>query len=236
MARYSFDGTDIAGDIAGKYGFDGDLVAIFATPTQAVVDKWHHYIPLYDRYFSPFRNRPVRFLEIGVSQGGSLSMWRKYFGEDAVLFGIDVNPKCAAFNGHSAQVRIGSQDDAEFLARVVSEMGGVDIVLDDGSHQMDHIRSSLASLFPALSMGGIYVIEDLHTAYWDTFGGGTHSDGNFFVEIRKIIDDMHHWYNGRVPNDRQRAQTVTGLHIHDSMVVIDKGQVYQPTHSKVGRV
>ena len=100
------------------------------------VHKWHHYLPLYDRYFGQYRGTPVKFLEIGVNNGGSLQMWRRYFGPDAVICGIDINPDCAQYDGQSGMVRIGSQDDPEFLASVIEEMGGIDAVLDDGSHRM----------------------------------------------------------------------------------------------------
>ena len=161
-------------------------------------------------------------------------MWRRYFGPQAVIFGIDISPDCAVFNGRAGQVRIGSQDDAGFLADVVAEMGGVDVVLDDGSHQMPHIRASLQTLFPLLSDGGLYMIEDLHTAYGPAYGGGYAAEGNFFAEVRAMIDDMHHWYHRKPPNDPARAAKVTGLHVHDSLVVIDKGPVYPPTHSQNG--
>jgi hypothetical protein len=114
----------------------------------------------------------VRFLEIGVSKGGSLDMWRSYFGPEAVIYGIDIDEACAQFDGRSAQVRIGSQDDPAFLASVVAEMGGVDVVLDDGSHDSRHIRASLDVLFPLLSEGGVYMMEDLHAAYWVSHSGG----------------------------------------------------------------
>src|SRR5690606_7193808 len=92
-----FMGDDVAADIRDKYQFDGDLLRIYAGNTGAVVHKWHHYIPIYDRYFARFRNTPVRFLEIGVSKGGSLQMWRQYLGPEARICGIDINPDCARF-------------------------------------------------------------------------------------------------------------------------------------------
>ena len=91
---YSFGGPSIRADIRDRLGYDGDLLDIYADGASELVHKWHHYIPLYDRYFGPWRNRPLRFLEIGVSRGGSLTMWRKFFGAEAVLFGIDINPAC----------------------------------------------------------------------------------------------------------------------------------------------
>lgn len=235
LRRYRFPTSEaVAADVVSKYGPQGPLLDIFVNNTGAHVHKWHHYLPLYERYFGPWRHRPLRFLEIGVSKGGSLQMWRKYFGPDAVIFGIDIDPECAQFNGQSGQVRIGSQDDPEFLAKVVAEMGGVDVVLDDGSHVMGHIERSFEVLFPLLELGGTYMIEDLHTAYWPSHGGGSDANANFFNRLREMFDDMHHWYHDTPPRNSALAATMSGLHVHDSIVVIDKARVYAPTHSVVG--
>ena len=234
---YRFEGADIKRDITDKYGPQGELLEIFVTTKDSLVHKWHHYLPLYERYFAPFRTRsgvPLRFLEIGVSQGGSLDMWRRYFGPEAIIFGIDIDPACAAFNGKAGQVRIGSQDDPAFLRAVVEEMGGVDLVLDDGSHVMAHIKASLLTLFPLVSPGGIYMIEDLHSAYWKDFGGGHASPANVFNFIRSSVDDMHRWYHQVPVAHPEVAMDLTGIHVHDSIVVLDKAKVYPPTHSRVG--
>lgn len=237
VARYLFprDG-DVAGDIAAKYGQPSDLVDLYLSTTDGHAMKWHHYFSVYERYFAPWRNRPLRFLEIGVFRGGSLRMWRNYFGPQATIFGIDIDPACAEFDGRHGQVRIGSQDDPEFLARVVDEMGGVDVILDDGSHHMDHIAASMKALFPRLSEGGLYMIEDLHTAYWADFGGARRAHPNFFASVAGMIDDMHHWYHGEAVENASMAAGVTGIHVHDSIVVLEKGRVHAPTFSVVGGV
>lgn len=236
ITRFLFtgDGAEVAAEVRGKYGYDGDLLKIYTGNTGPVVDKWHHYLPVYDQYFARFRATPVKFLEIGVSKGGSLQMWRTYLGPDANIFGIDIDPACAALDGEAAQVRIGSQDDPAFLASVVAEMGGVDVVLDDGSHHMDHVRASLKVLFPLLSMGGTYMIEDLHTAYWKRYGGGHGRANNFFNEVTLMIDDMHHWYHGQLPHDPDRAAAISDVHVHNSIVVLDKQQVHTPAYSRIG--
>ncbi|MCV2894750.1 class I SAM-dependent methyltransferase [Lentibacter sp. XHP0401] len=231
--RFPEDG-DVAADIRERYGFDGDLLDIYANNEGVKVHKWHHYLPLYDRYFSRYRGTPVKFLEIGVNNGGSLQMWRRYFGKDAVICGIDINPACAQYDGQSGMVRIGSQDDPAFLAEVVAEMGGVDVVLDDGSHRMPHVDTSLKVLFPLLTQGGTYMIEDLHTAYYPRFGGGFKAPGNFFNTVRKMIDDMHMWYHHKgKPRLPELAREFSGIHVHDSIVVIDKAEALRPTHSRV---
>lgn len=226
--------TKVGADIASKYNYEGNIIGFFADNTIGVVHKWHHYIPIYDRYFSNFRGKNVRFLEIGVSKGGSLQMWRKYFGPAAVIYGIDIDPACRIYDGVAGNVRIGSQDDAVFLKSVIDEMGGIDIVLDDGSHHMKHIPVSLEVLFGRLSDGGLYMIEDLHSAYWRSYGGGYRSRRNFFNYLRDLMDDMHHWYHGRAAVHPLVSTTCTGMHIHDSIVILEKGRVYRPTHSVIG--
>lgn len=226
--------ADVKDDIRTKYGYNGDLLDIFADNKGNVVHKWHHYIPLYDRYFSPYRGKAIRFLEIGVSQGGSLQMWRSYFGEQAKIFGIDIDPACAQYDGQAGQVRIGSQIDVAFLESVITEMGGVDIILDDGSHHMAHVMTTLKCLFPKLNNGGIYFIEDLHTAYWLDHGGGYRSNNNFFRFLSYLSDDMHRWYSRKKPRHFDISENCSGIHIHDSVAVLDKNEVFHPVHSRVG--
>ncbi|MEO0752854.1 MAG: class I SAM-dependent methyltransferase [Pseudomonadota bacterium] len=233
IKRYEFIGDDVAADIRERYNYDGDLAEIYATTRDYEVHKWHHYIPLYDRYLGRYRGTPVRMLEIGVNKGGSLQMWRRFLGPDAVLFGVDINPDCAALNGLSGQVRIGSQTDAGFLRDVVEEMGGVDVVLDDGSHKMRHIAASLYTLFPMLEVYGTYLIEDLHAAYWSGMGGGFRAPDNFYNTLRKMIDDMHYAYHRKDLQVPELEASVSGIHVHDSLVAIDKGPLLRPAHSKV---
>lgn len=236
IPRFGFKGSpeEIKQDIRSKHGYEGDLLDIYAGHTGTGITKWHHFIPLYDRYFSQFRGKPLRFLEIGVLNGGSLQMWRNFFGEQAVIYGIDINPNCKIFDGIAGNVRIGSQIDREFLESVVREMGGVDIVLDDGSHNMKHIPQTLGYLFPLLSNGGIYMIEDLHTAYWKAQGGGYHSSRNFFRFTFDVAQDMHRWHHREKSKQTAISHECTGIHIHDSIVVFDKNQTHKPVVSQVG--
>jgi hypothetical protein len=212
-----------------------DLEQFFWFNSGPVVHKWLHYFDIYDRYFSAFRGTPVRFLEIGVSKGGSLDMWRNYFGPDAVLFGIDIDPTCAKFDGKSAQVRIGSQDDPVFLRKVIEEMGGVDLILDDGSHDSIHIRKTLEVLFPFLTYGGCYMVEDLHAAYWPKFSGGYRRPASFISVVKEMIDDIHHWYHCRGHSVAATGAEIKAIHVHDSIIVLEKGQNERPAHHRTGR-
>jgi 23S rRNA U2552 (ribose-2'-O)-methylase RlmE/FtsJ len=236
MREFEFPkNLDIREDIQRKYNFSGELLDIFINNKNNLVHKWHHYIPLYDKYFSSFRHRKIRFLEIGVSRGGSLQMWRKYLGKEAIIFGIDIDPECKNYNGLAGQVRIGSQTDVNFLKSVVAEMGGIDIVLDDGSHVVNHQIVSLRTLFPKLNNSGIYFIEDIHTAYWNRFGRefNNRNRNNFFNKIQDIVDDMHKWYHKAGLKEDLISNSCSAIHIHDSIVVLEKNKIYPPVHSEV---
>jgi cephalosporin hydroxylase len=209
------------------------LEKIYFQRTGPVSMKWRHYLALYDRYLSGYREKPTRFLEIGVADGGSFPMWRKYFGAQAKIFGIDVDPEsCKKVEALEldCHARAGSQADPSFLQSVVTEMGGLDIVIDDGSHIAEHQVASFKTLFPLLSNGGVYVCEDLHTAYWDGWQGGYKRPGTFIEVIKDMIDSIHTWYYP-IENELREMELhrhVPGIHLHDSMVVIEKNDVVAP--------
>lgn len=193
-----------------------------------VVHKWHHYLPLYDRYLAPYRERaaPVRMLEIGVAEGGSLELWRGYFGPQATIFGVDLNPACAAFDGEHAQVRIGSQADEKFLAGVIREMGGVDIVLDDGSHVAAHVRASFDALFPLLAEDGLYIVEDTHGAYSGQsrrqLPRGARDGGA--PPNRAALHPSLHPHGAELAPPRRELR-VGRIHVHNSIYFIEKRYV-----------
>lgn len=210
-----------------------DLHRLFYSNDGQIVHKWKHYLSIYDRHLSRYRNKPVRLLEIGVFKGGSLQLWRKYFGPQATIFGIDIDPSCAPLGGDTAQVRIGSQDDSDFLAKVVEEMGGVDIVIDDGSHVCPHQIASFRYLFPKLNNAGVYICEDLHTNYWRGYHQGGFRRSSTFIETSKrIVDDINACFHSR--GNLGLADSILGVHFYNSMVVIEKEKQDQPAHIQIG--
>lgn len=210
----------------------GEFADLFFRHDGRGCTKWFQYFDAYDREFGPFRDgfvengaqRPIRFLEIGVEGGGSLELWRQYFGPDAVIFGIDIDEQCAARAAEDVQVRIGDQANAEFLRAVVQEMGGIDLVLDDGSHVAKDQRASFDTLFPLLSDGGVYMVEDAHTSYWVKHGGALRWPGSFIEVAKSMVDGIHRWYfNAPVGRRARMASTsVSSITFYDSMVCIRK--------------
>jgi hypothetical protein len=221
-------------DEAREHTPPGEFSDLFFAHAGAQAHKLTHYFRAYDEQFGVSRGRPVRFLEIGVNHGGSLELWRKYFGPEASIWGIDINPRCASLQGEF-EVRIGSQDDPTFLLSVVKEMGGVDIVLDDGSHVASHQRSSFTTLFPVLADGGIYAIEDLCTSYWPGYEGGLDEAGGFLETVKDLIDDMHRWYHDGTDAVGIAAwKWIPRITVYDSMAFVRKERRDRPVVTKVG--
>ena len=106
------------------------------------VNKWTHYLPIYERYFRSFVGRRINFLEIGTGQGGSSQMWKQYFGPAAQIVTIDVREECRQFEDEQVAVRIGDQADPKFLSMLNEEFGSFDIILDDGVHTPSALGAS----------------------------------------------------------------------------------------------
>ena len=186
--------------------------------------KWVHYLDVYEREFTPFRTRPVSFLELGIFRGGSIPMWKEFFAESSTLTFIDIDPECRTHEIEGTQVRIGSQADPAFLAEVATEFGPFDVILDDGSHLNAHQIASLQALWPHLADRGIYVVEDCHTSYWPGFGGGHKAPQSFIEFAKNAVDIMHSWYtedDASFPVHGQ-AGALESVRFYDSITVLEK--------------
>jgi hypothetical protein len=188
-----------------------------------VIHKWKHYFPVYERHFALFVNRSVTMLEIGCGDGGSLQMWKRYLGPHAQIVGIDIETRCRNFEDDQIAVRIGSQDDTLFLDSVVAEFGPFDIVLDDGSHMMPHVSASFEHLYAGLTKNGVYLVEDLHTAYWPEYGGGLGKADTFIERAKALVDELNadHARDAQMPTDFTR--TTHSICFYDSIVVFERG-------------
>ncbi|HUN27525.1 MAG TPA: hypothetical protein VMU67_14565 [Steroidobacteraceae bacterium] len=207
----------------------------FQTNEGKVIHKWVHYFPIYERHFSWYRNKSLTFLEIGVARGGSLGMWQRFFGPLAKIVGIDNEEKCRAHEAPGIFVRIGDQADGTFLESVIAEFGVPDIVLDDGSHQMALTAASFRFLYPRLPKNGVYMVEDMHTAYWEEFGGGISKPDSFINLAKGFIDKLNAEHSrGQVAPDFITRETFA-ISFYDSVVVLEKGEVFRKEAVRVGR-
>ncbi len=196
----------------------------FLNNKQRTIHKWKHYFPAYEAHFSRYVNRPMLFLEIGCGRGGSAQMWKRYLGPHAQIVGLDINPECKKFEEDQIDIRIGSQADVVFLQGVIDEFGTPDVVLDDGSHQMNHVVETFRFLYAKTAPDGVYMVEDLHTAYWDEYGGGVGREGTFIELCKGLIDELNaDWSREKLPPTDFTRSTLS-MHFYDSIVAFERGR------------
>ena len=200
----------------------GVLHRYFLNNSEKRLHKWIHYFDIYERHFGRFVERQPVILEIGVFGGGSLKMWKEYFGGGAKIVGIDINPDCKQHEEEGIEIFIGSQDDPNVINAIADKYSLIDVVLDDGSHMMHHMRSSFELLYPIVSDNGVYMVEDTHTCYWEEYGGGLKNPESFIEFAKSKIDEINAIHaREKVPVSRFTKST-DAITFYDSVVVFEK--------------
>ena len=120
----------------------------------------------YSKFYSKeLKNKKIKtMIEIGVLFGNSITMWDEYFGGRCKIYGIDKTPKPFAgknLESDHVHIKIGNQGDRNFLEQTFSQHR-YELIIDDGSHRYNDQMASILQLFPYLTSGGLYVVEDLH--------------------------------------------------------------------------
>jgi hypothetical protein len=200
----------------------GFLHRYFLENSSKRLHKWIHYFDIYERHFSRFRNTSPVMLEIGVFGGGSLEMWREYFGGGARIVGVDINPECKKHEQDSIEVFIGSQDDPAIIQQILRKYPRIDIVLDDGSHINDHMISSFELLYERIHPKGVYMVEDTHTCYWDEYGGGLRRTGSFIEYAKNKIDEINAVHSRNALPVSPFTRITDCIAVYDSVVVFEK--------------
>ena len=221
--------------IQKKQKEDNPLYQFFKNNKGKLIHKWLHYFEIYDRYFSHYRNKDVIIIEFGVSHGGSLSMWKDYFGPKAKIYGVDINPQCQSLEEDQIKIFIADQNDSKSLELVLNQIPKVDILIDDGGHTMAQQINTFNVFFDHVKDDGIYLCEDLHTSYWTHFYGGYKKKNTFIEYSKNLIDDIHAWHSKQRKlkvNDKTRS--IFGLHFYDSILVIEKRIIHKPENVSIG--
>ena len=177
--------------------------------------KWQHYFEVYERHFHKFIGKPVNVLEIGVYSGGSLDMWRHYFGPQCRIFGVDIAPECKAYESNGIKIFVGDQADRQFWSQFKRSAPRIDVLIDDGGHQPEQQIITLEEMLPHLALGGIYVCEDIHI---DT--------NPFAAYIAALCMNLNAW-NIRRETDLSVSpspfqSTIHSIHSYPFVTVIEK--------------
>ena len=218
-----------------------DLKEFFLSRDQGDLYKWYNYFDVYERHLAPFRGKDVVLLEIGVSMGGSLKMWRSYFGDNARIAGIDINDYANRFAADGFDIFIGDQADAAFLQSVIAQIGAPDIIIDDGGHTANQQIVSFQTLYPLMKEEAVYLVEDTHTSFLPGFQDRT--DGQTFLDFAGNHADKLSWIDliknierFKTPPDQRSGElvlpyftrTTFGVSFYNGIVVFERRKMEEP--------
>ena len=181
--------------------------------------KCDTYFQTYEELFKNYVGREIVFVEIGVLHGGSLFMWKEYFGKKARIIGIDLHPKAKELEKYGFEIYIGSQSNKIFWKDFYAKVGKIDILLDDGGHINDQQIVTLSEGIHNINDDGIIVTEDVHTSYLKKFGNPSkHS----FINYSKYLIDV---VNSRFPDTKMKKNNdfrnkIYSISFYESIVAI----------------
>ena len=168
---------------------------------------------------------PKSVLELGIFAGGSVAYWHEALQPEAHA-AVDITNlgDSEYFKKYKQGKNIKtywqtSQSDANALRRIVNEdLGGkVDLVLDDASHQYELSKQSFEILFPFVTPGSYYIIEDWSWHHWTVMN-----------------DPNHPWFGEDAPTElifqlieivgsRHRPSPIAHVDVYDNFVAIQRG-------------
>lgn len=183
----------------------------------AGMHKWIHYLDIYHRHLHRFVGTEVNVLEIGIASGGSLGMWKEYFGPRSRIYGVDVEPGCKMFEDERTHVFIGDQSNRPFLRRVRDQVPRIDVLIDDGAHQPEHMIATLEEVLPAMPPGAVYICEDVHGH--NPFTGYVYALANALNVLTFGPADPAPAYCSPL------QQAIGAIHFYPFMIVIEKAAV-----------
>ena len=146
------------------------------------IDKHQNYFAIYDLLLSSYQNKQITFVEVGILDGGSLFMWRDFFGPEARIIGVDLNPAATKWVSHGFEIFIGDQGQDSFWKSFYLQVGKIDVLLDDGGHTNNQQITTVINSIPAIKDGGLILIEDTHASYVREFGNPSKSSFQEFCK------------------------------------------------------
>jgi hypothetical protein len=202
---------DTLSKIAKKYDTDKGIVH-------------HNYTPIYNSYFESIRMKPIKVLEIGFGGyeyfdrgGGSAKMWREYF-PNANIITCDIYPKYPIKG-------VSFYNLSEVGIHLFDISYNSDIIIDDGSHINYEVINTFKEIFPNLKSGGIYVIEDVETSYWNEHGYGGNPDINAKGTTMDFFLKLTHQVNHQNLKEEFRNEfsgQIEFVHFYRNLIIIKK--------------
>ena len=201
---------------------------VFINHQGKLADKWETYLDAYSTAFVPYEDKPVRILEVGVMNGGTLEVLAEYFKNAVEIVGVDIDPACANLNFTDPRITL-------IIGDILNvELDGMfDIIIDDGSHICRDVIITFANYFQRLTANGLYAIEDLHASYWRGWGGGLYTPVSSMAFLKRLTDlvNWEHWRITSNPLDNiarvyetkfHEANYIKSIEFQNSLCLIHK--------------
>ena len=186
----------------------------------------HQFTNFYHNFLQDIREDAKWIMEIGVLNNSSLRMWEDYF-TNATIVGVDNQDKFQ-YEEDRITIHTGDQTDVKFLNDVFNQYGHFEIILDDGGHSWKQQIISFETLFPLLTPGGLYFVEDMHTSYrpqsvWDDY----HITGmNYFKNLTDSVNLNGKSFCGYKEINNQPLdyyeRNIDYIHFYKSVLAISK--------------
>ncbi len=198
------------------------LIKSFKTSPRYSI-KWSNYFTVYENLFKKFVNKKIIFVEIGVGNGGSLFMWKKFFGSKARIIGIELNPDAKKLEKFGFEIFIGDQSDPLFWKKFYNKVGKIDVLLDDGGHKNIQQITTFMESYNHIKKNGIIVVEDTHTSYMKKKGFKNPSKYSFINFCNLIIENLHRRNPSINKNLNILSKKIESIYFYDSIVSINFG-------------
>ena len=199
---------------------ENPLLAHFDAHTEGPgIWKWRHYFDIYHRHLARFVGREVHVMEVGIYSGGSLPMWREYFGKGCHIHGVDIESACLAYQAEGTEVLIGDQGDRTFWKKVRQQVPRIDVLIDDGGHEPEQQLVTLEEMLPHVSPGGVYLCEDIHSA-----------SNPFAAYVQGLARSLYSAVPSKVPagttgvafSPTEFQRVIDSIHLYPFVAVIEK--------------
>ena len=195
------------------------LSEVWNTHNKRYTLKLAHYLDIYEGFISKYIGKPVILLEFGVFHGGSLQIWREYFGEQSQIFGVDINEK-SRYSEEGIKTFIGDETNNKFLEEIKKAVPTPDIFIDNASHNAVHQLNLFKNMYPFIKEGGLYILEDILCQ------GNPHA---VFQEVARIAVEMSPWPQTEI------ISPTFAIHIFHNMIIVEKKVVDYTTIMKGNR-
>jgi len=176
---------------------------------------------IYDELFSKYRNNDVSILEIGIAEGGSLELWKTYFGSKAKIYGLDIDAKVPYLKDDSQIITFqGDQSNRDFLRELKTKIPHIDILIDDGSHMSQDQIVTFEELFSHIDIQGLYICEDMHNCWHPLTIGVSFPDYLKEITDKILGKDMIPLHSANFINNN--IEMIKSINFYSSLVIIQK--------------